>query len=109
MGNYTQFFLEVSDNGPSLDDVAGKLAETCGYPDINRWLQFITAEDDAKWYDHTLDMRNISKHWPDVLFALHGIGEENGDMWVEYHWNGKVQTETQPEWEPPAFCPQKLC
>ena len=49
------------------------------------------AYDECKWYDHTYDMMNISKLFPDVIFRLRGDGEEKEDMWYEYYQNGKVE------------------
>lgn len=48
-------------------------------------------EDSCKWYDHEEDMVRLSKKFPDVVFELHGEGEESGDIWVKYFKNGKKQ------------------
>lgn len=47
--------------------------------------------DAAKWYDYTYDMMKFSKIFPNVVFKLHGDGEERDDMWDEYYHNGKVE------------------
>jgi hypothetical protein len=47
--------------------------------------------DDMRWYEHTKDMQVLSKKYPGFLFILHGEGEQNDDIWTEYHLNGKVQ------------------
>ena len=47
--------------------------------------------DEAKWYDHTYDMMKFSKIFPNVVFKLHGDGEERDDMWDEYYHNGEVE------------------
>lgn len=47
--------------------------------------------DSVKWYSHEEDMRRISKEYPDLVFKLSGEGEEAGDLWIEYHKNGKMQ------------------
>lgn len=49
------------------------------------------AYDSVKWYDHKKDMIEISIAVPDVLFELHGEGEETGDIWDHYFKNGKAQ------------------
>lgn len=49
--------------------------------------------EELKWYDHQMDMKIISIKYPNILFILEGYGEERGDMWREYHLNGKVQFE----------------
>mgnify|MGYP003652940898 CR=1 FL=1 len=45
----------------------------------------------CKWYSHENDLKAFSKNHPDALFMLSGKGEENGDAWIEYYRNGKVQ------------------
>lgn len=46
---------------------------------------------DAKWYDHEDHMKSLSKVYPDVLFTLHGEGEDEDDKWNKYFKNGKMQ------------------
>lgn len=48
-------------------------------------------EDETKWYDNEKDMKLLSKEFQEVVFHLHGIGEENEDVWDKYFKNGKVQ------------------
>jgi hypothetical protein len=48
--------------------------------------------DGVKWYDHEIDMKELSKRFPEVIFKLHGKGEENDDMWNKYFKNGKMQS-----------------
>lgn len=61
--------------------------------DVIDFLTYDPFEDQCKWYDHTKDMRKISEIYQNVIFSLYGNGEEDGDMWVKYFMNGKVQTE----------------
>jgi hypothetical protein len=51
------------------------------------------AGESCKWYSHHQDMLLFSKKFPDVVFELHGEGEETGDLWNEYFKNGKSQIE----------------
>ena len=32
----------------------------------------------------------LSEQFPNVIFKLHGIGEENGDIWDAYYKAGKT-------------------
>ena len=61
--------------------------------DVIDFLTYDPFEDQCKWYEHTEDMRKISEKYQNVIFSLYGNGEEDGDMWVKYFMNGKVQTE----------------
>lgn len=67
-----------------------------------------TCGESSKWYDHEDDMKKFSKENPGVLFTLHGEGEESGDVWTKYFFNGKMQVEKQPKWVPPPFDKSKL-
>lgn len=49
------------------------------------------SEEPTKWYEHEGDMRKVSLEHPDLVFKLTGEGEENGDLWVKYFKNGKMQ------------------
>lgn len=55
------------------------------------------SDDECKWYDHEEDMILLSQEFPNVLFKLHGEGEENGDIWDKYFMDGKMQ-----------YCPAKV-
>lgn len=60
--------------------------------DIFYGLQYNGEPTDAvKWYSHEDDMRQVSGQYPGLLFKLVGEGEDAGDMWVEYHRDGKMQ------------------
>lgn len=48
-------------------------------------------EEGCRWYDHDVDMRNLSREYPTLLFTLEGEGEEAGDLWKKYYNNGRVQ------------------
>ena len=43
------------------------------------------------WYTHEENMRELSLAHPDILFTLHGIGDEYEDYWFKYFKNGKIQ------------------
>lgn len=65
------------------------------------------AKDRVKWYEWEEDMLRVSALLPDLLFTLHGEGEETGDIWNAYFLGGKIH------WAPaqiifPPFDPSKL-
>lgn len=47
--------------------------------------------DEAKWYDYSEDMYELSVQFPDVVFHLWGNGESGDDLWEEHWQNGKTQ------------------
>lgn len=61
-------------------------------PNCEQTLEIASTES-YKWYENEDDMKELSKAFPDIVFMLHGEGEEPGDLWLSYHKNGKVQRE----------------
>lgn len=55
------------------------------------FYKYINAEYECKWYDHQEEMIKLSNEFPDIVFYLHGEGEDNGDLWNKYYKNGKYQ------------------
>lgn len=51
------------------------------------------SNESCKWYEYEKDMRKLSEEIKNVLFTLHGEGEESGDIWNAYFLNGKMQKE----------------
>lgn len=47
--------------------------------------------ESCKWYECEDDMVEISKSYPELIFKIHGEGEENTDIWDAYFKNGKKQ------------------
>lgn len=45
----------------------------------------------SKWYQYDHDMCLLSKRFPDILFCLHGEGEDRDDIWDAYYLNGKTE------------------
>ena len=48
-------------------------------------------EEPRTWYNYKDDMKKLSLAFPDTYFLLYGAGEEQGDVWKAYFYNGKVQ------------------
>ena len=49
--------------------------------------------DSVKWYEYDIDMKTLSKAFPEIIFTLSGEGEESGDVWKNYYKNGKKQAD----------------
>jgi len=83
MGYYTKHELEIIEGNDNVTDYEHEIGEVNGYGD--------PFGEECKWYQHEKDMREYSQRHPKTLFKLSGVGEEAGDIWVEYYLNGKMQ------------------
>jgi hypothetical protein len=99
MGYYTNYSLEVKytdDAGVVISD--NRILEPL-YVIEERLTQEIAAasgytspfKESIKWYDHEQELLSISKKYTNVLLILSGEGEEPGDLWKKYFWNGTVK------------------
>ena len=94
MGYITQYSLTVvrmSDKSPISDEDLANIIKNPKYDLLYPLQEDGTCNEPCKWYDHEENMRALSKDYPDLLFELHGVGEENDDMWYTYFNNGKMQ------------------
>lgn len=93
--------------------VTGKFCSECGAPQgrnfkklnesISKFLyenrdtyygidEYGNGADACSWYDHTKDVLNLSKKFPEVLFTLSiQAREDTFEIWNEYFLNGKYQ------------------
>lgn len=51
----------------------------------------ILSEEPCKWYEYEEEMISFSKNFPNLVFCLSGKGEEQGDAWKAYYYNGRVK------------------
>lgn len=95
MGYYTNYALSYEwEEEPTEEQEIDleKVLDSEDFCDYSPLMSFISGDaDNCKWYDHDLDMRRLSLLFPTVLFTLHGVGEENEDIWYKYYKNGKAQ------------------
>lgn len=89
MGYYTGYSLETTGAADRLA-IIKELRDK--YEDA-AWALTENGDREAscKWYDHDEHLLAFSKEHPDVLFTLHGEGEEQPDLWTKYYKNGKKQ------------------
>lgn len=100
MGYYTRFTVEADTYDYLVEDkIQTAIREISGYDYID--LGDVT--DDIKWYDWHPDMLKLSKKFPDIVFTVHGIGEEDYDEWRAYFKNGRSVQHYREEWTPPAY------
>lgn len=66
------------------EDILSDVADSADVIDqINADFLYI----DKKWYDHEIDMCNLSLQFPDLYFKLDCNGEDN-TFWREWYHNG---------------------
>lgn len=110
MGYYTQYTLNYT---PFSEETQARFKEVYFGEDKVCSIRYAVDEngetlDSVKWYEWEEHMLRISAMLPDLLFTLHGQGEEPGDIWNAYFLGGKIH------WAPaqivlPDFDPSKLC
>lgn len=95
MGYYTDYELKLTadfdiiSKYPQLEFLPAVLEKYTGYVFETTGLHSACLSG-AKWYDHHIDMVNMSKDFPEILFQLNGEGEESGDTWRSFYKNGKA-------------------
>lgn len=85
MGYYTHYKLSLDCPRSVDNEIYYYMKERCDN------YYGVLGEDSCKWYDHEAEMRRLSAVFKNVLFRLDGEGEEQGDVWVKYFKNGKMQ------------------
>ena len=100
MGYYTSFTVSAVqidsnstkiDNPELFDEIKSKLEAISGYSFEGNLDDELYMWESVKWYECEEDMNQISLLYPDILFVVHGEGEESGDLWNHYHLNGQIQ------------------
>src|SRR5688572_1133090 len=81
MGYYTTY--DISSNEPEIQEAIMALSDY-SWEDDGRLI-------DSKWYDHKKHCLEVSKQFPETVIEVSGEGEESGDIWKSYYFNGKVQ------------------
>lgn len=99
MGYYTEYSLDVK--GIKNEEKFNRLVEAMEEKDLIRYAfddgdysdgtASFLPYGEAKWYGHEQDMIDISRQFPDMVFCLEGVGEQNDDMWKRYFKNGKCE------------------
>lgn len=123
MGYYTRHVLDIENDECDYQEVIKYMVELNDkdsdkfYPfeyeledfKNNKEVSFpLDDPGESKWYEHTNEMLDLSKAFPNVVFKIHGEGEDNGDIWDEYYKDGKMQR-CEAEIVMPPFDERKLC
>lgn len=94
MGYYSDFCLSIDEDSPEqptneeFDYIHFKLEKISNYSFHNDGGDLKLY--DAKWYSYHDDMLQLSTAFPNYVFRLEADGEESGDNWRQYYYNGKT-------------------
>jgi hypothetical protein len=98
--------VQLLDEGP-LFTVIEELRQHCEEARYSLNEDGDDAGNESRWYEHCKDMKEFSALHPNILFTIHGEGEETGDLWTEYFLGGKCQV-AKAEVKIAPFDPKKL-
>jgi hypothetical protein len=97
MGYYTRHeitIFDVSVNGSgnsTIQECEPDEAITDAFERITLYSDLLdTYGDSCKWYERKDSMVQISDLFPTKLFEIRGFGEENGDIWQEVWYQGRL-------------------
>ena len=88
MGYYTHYRLEME---PNNTEAWVQIANSETFKNEVSFGSDGVCDEVVRWYEHEAHMVHLSKEYPEVLFTLHGEGEEPGNLWRKYFRNGRVQ------------------
>jgi hypothetical protein len=89
MGYYTAHKLVVADQ-KHYEPISEALYKESGYDDC-------LFESSYKWYDQDDNCKQVSSQFPNILFAIEGEGEEQGDIWRRTYFGGEMIEYLKPE------------
>jgi hypothetical protein len=89
MGYYTQYSLGVLQGKDTNIDYQKEICDMVDYEYL--------FDEQTKWYKHDEDMKTISRKYPKVLFVLHGVGDDYGDIWRAYYYDGECKERIEAE------------
>lgn len=97
---------ELKDNSP-LTEVITQLRSELEEAKYSLEPNGSCSGNDSRWYEHEQQLKEFSKKHPNILFTLHGEGEQADDQWNKYFLGGKVQVE-KAQIQIAVFDPLKL-
>lgn len=93
MGYSTNYELSTIP-ATECDNVRAAFIQACdGYNPFN---------EACKWYEHETDAKAVSCSMPGTIICIRGNGEDPGDEWVLYAFDGQAVKHKREAWTPPA-------
>jgi len=94
MGYDTYYQIEIQPDPEDYDVNSWKAqkleAKLCGDLTLEQHKEQIGfIEENTRWQEMEEEMSAYSLKYPEILFIVHGEGEESQDLWRHYFKNGK--------------------
>lgn len=106
MGYYTDYTLDVYQSQGSFDrDELNRAVMEIDGGTFEEWGDLSWYASDQKWYSQRRDMYELSLKFPNLLFRVHGNGEDEDDLWDEYWQDGSYEEQYA---EIPPFDPSQM-
>lgn len=92
MGYYTQYKLRIleAEANSYPPNLIKDFIEKSKYGADAALTENGSTHEECKWYEHEEEMIDLSKQYPNLVFELHGKGED-GEQWKKYFKDGKIQ------------------
>ena len=72
-----------------IDNYALENPNDLHMPIVHKCDFYWNTNEYVKWYDYDDDILRVSNEFKDVLITVYGNGEDDGDKWVQYFYNGR--------------------
>lgn len=89
MGYYTNYTIKVLSLPVGMEgDFLTKLTNCIDYEFVEEDGVY-KSDDRVKWYDCEKDLIKLTQSNPGLELFVHGVGEENGDIWCAFAYDGR--------------------
>ena len=106
MGYYTDYTLDVYQSQGSFDrDELNRAVMEIDGGIFEEWGDLSWYAPEQTWYEQKHDMYELSLKFPNLLFCLHGRGEDEDDLWDEYWQDGSYEEQYS---QIPPFDPSQM-
>lgn len=89
MGYYTNFILnKIEGSDEDFEALVKEINDMHGYDFSSEDVQ------EGTWYDHSKELKKLTRRWPGLLVELYGDGENSEDQWAARYRNGQEEVQS---------------